>query len=408
MGGENILYLLRGISSVQKLIAISIYGEDEPGIIHKISKILSDSSINIIDIEQTVIQGLFVMFIVADVEKSKSKLKSLKEEFKVVAKETGLNIHVSPFKKQNPGKKNLYALNVLGRDRVGIVYNITGILFKHGINVERTTLTARDNLISIEILADFREADPNEIKKKLKEDVEKSGLDIVIQPFLGHKKDKRLIIFDMDSTIVDAEIIVELAKAAGVEKEVDGLTKRAMNGEMNFEHALRERVKLLKGLPVEVLEKIYNEIRLTEGAKELIQTLKKSGYKVALVSGGFTYFTERLKEELKLDYAFGNELEIKDGKVTGALKGRIIDSNEKARIIDELIKKEGIDKGNVVAVGDGANDRIMIENAGLGIAFNAKKALKEVADGTISKNNFIGLASVLNLQNEFKKRFEQS
>lgn len=393
---------------MQKLIAISIYGGDKPGIVHKVSKILSDNSINIIDIEQTVIQGLFVMFIVADFEKSKRSLKSIKEDFRQVAVEAGLNIHVSPFKKQNPGKKNLYTLNVLGRDRVGIVYNITGILFKHGINVERTTLTARDNLISIEILADFKEADPYEIKKKLKEDVEKSGLDIVIQPFFGHKRDKRLIIFDMDSTLVDAEIIVELAKAAGVEKEVDELTRRAMNGEMNFERALRQRVKLLKGLPVEVLEKIYNEIRLTEGAKELIQTLKKSGYKVALVSGGFTYFTEKLKQELKLDYAFGNELKIEDGKVTGELSGKIIDSNEKARIIDELIKKEGIDTDNVVAVGDGANDRIMIENAGLGIAFNAKKALKEVADGTISKNNFIGLASVLNLPSEFKKRFEQS
>jgi phosphoserine phosphatase len=177
-----------------------------------------------------------------------------------------------------------------------------------------------------------------------------------------------------------------------------------MNGEIDFKEALKERVKLLKGLPVEVLEKIYSEIKLTEGAKELIQSLKASGYKVALVSGGFTYFTEKLKNELGLDYAFGNELEIENGKLTGRIKGRIIDAEEKARIIEELARKEGISKENIVAVGDGANDRIMIKNAGLGIAFNAKKALKEVADGTLSKENLIGLASVLKLSSEFRKR----
>lgn len=252
---------------------------------------------------------------------------------------------------------------------------------------------------------DLRGSDVILVKRKLKEDVENFGLDIVIQPFSELKREKRLIIFDMDSTIVDAEIIVELAKAAGVEKEVDELTRKAMNGELNFEKALEERVKLLEGLPVNVLERIYSQIRLTEGAKELIRSLKNAGYKIGLVSGGFTYFTERLKNELGLDYAFGNELEIRDGKLTGRLKGKIIDSAEKARIIEEIAEKEGIAKDFVVAVGDGANDRIMIENAGLGIAFNAKKALKEVADGTISKENLIGLASVLHLQSEFKKRF---
>jgi len=200
------------------------------------------------------------------------------------------------------------------------------------------------------------------------------------------------------------QIIDELAKAAGVEEEVKEITRKAMEGKMSFKEALIERVKLLKGLPVEVLEKIYNQIELTEGARELIQSLKRAGYKVALVSGGFTYFTEKLKKELGFDYAFGNELEIKDGKLTGRIKGRIIDAEEKGRIIEELAKKEGISKENIVAVGDGANDKIMIENAGLGIAFNAKEILKEVADGTLSKENLIGLASILKLPNEFKKR----
>lgn len=388
---------------MKKLVAISVFGEDKPGIIYRISKILAENSINIVDIEQTVIQGLFVMFIVGDIEKSRISLDELKKKLYEEAEKTGLKIQVSPFRKQLGDDKKLYTLTVLGKDRIGIVHGITKILYRHGINIEKTTLTARDNLISIEFLVDLRGSNITEVKRRLKEDVEDFGLDIVVQPYSTFKS-KRLIVFDMDSTIVDAEIIVELARAAGVEKEIEELTRKAMEGEMNFEEALKERVRLLKGLPVNVLEKIYSEIKLTEGAKELIRSLKNSGYKVALVSGGFTYFTERLKKELDLDYAFGNELEIKDGILTGNIKGRIIDSKEKARIIDELARKEGIDKDFVVAVGDGANDRIMIENAGIGIAFNAKKALKDVADGTISKDNFIGLASVLHLQSEFKKR----
>ncbi len=387
-----------------KLIAISVYGLDKPGIIYGISKVLADNNVNIVDIEQNVLQGLFVMFIIGDVEKCAVPIDDLKRQLEETGKNLGVHVHLTPFVKPRQKEKNLYVITVLGKDRVGIVRDITKILLEHKVNIEKTTLTARDRLISIEFVVDIGNANPNEIKKQLKEEVESYGLDIVIQPYSIFKREKRLIVFDMDSTIVDAEIIDELAKAAGVEREVREITRKAMEGKLDYKQALIERVKLLKGLPVEVLEKIYNQIELTEGAKELIQALKRAGYKIALVSGGFTYFTEKLKKELGLDYAFGNELEIKDGKLTGRLKGRIIDAEEKARIIEELARKEGISKENIVAVGDGANDRIMIENAGLGIAFNAKKVLKEVADGTLSKENLIGLASILKLPEEFKKR----
>jgi len=387
-----------------KLIAVSVYGPDRPGIIYGISKILADNNVNIVDIEQNVLQGLFVMFIIGDIERCSISIEELKGLLEEKGKELGVHVHLTPFVRPKQKEKNLYVITVLGRDRIGIVRDITKILLEHNVNIERTTLTARDKLISIEFVVDIGDANPNEIKRQLKEEVESYGLDIVIQPYSIFKREKRLIVFDMDSTIVDAEIIDELAKAAGVEKEVKEITKKAMEGKLDYKQALIERVRLLKGLPVEVLEKIYNQIELTEGAKELIQALKRAGYKIALVSGGFTYFTEKLKNELGLDYAFGNELEIKDGKLTGKIKGRIIDAEEKAKIIEELARKEGISKENIVAVGDGANDRIMIENAGLGIAFNAKKVLKEVADGTLSKENLIGLASILKLPEEFKKR----
>ncbi|ADB58512.1 phosphoserine phosphatase SerB [Archaeoglobus profundus] len=382
------------------LIAVTVYGKDKKGIIYAISNVLADAGINIVDIEQKVLHGFFLMYVVADCSKTNLSFEEIRDRLIKEGKRLGMSVNVSKFERTESKRKNLYVITVLGNDRVGIVRDISKILLDHGVNIESTSLIARDKLISIEFVVDIGEADPEALKKSLKKAVESINLDIVIQPYHEFEREKRLIVFDMDSTLVDAEIIDEIAKYAGVEEEVKKITEKAMRGEIDFKTALIERVKLLKGLPVEVLEKIYENVKLTEGARELIQALKKAGYKVAVVSGGFTYFTNRLKEELGLDYAFGNDLEIKDGKLTGRLKGRIIDAEEKARIIEEIANREGISKENVVAVGDGANDRIMIENAGLGIAFNAKEVLKEVADGTISKENLIGLACVLGL---FKK-----
>ncbi len=382
------------------LLAISVYGEDKPGIVHEIAKALAAKNANIVDIEQTVLQGLFAMFLVAEVSGDVEETVNAVEE---AAKRVGVHVSFRTFERREGKDKNLYVVTVLGRDRIGIVRDITAIFLEFGINIEKTSLTARGDLIAIEFVVDAK-GDIAELRKKLRKEAERLGLDVVVQPYDVYRKEKRLIVFDMDSTLVDAEIIDELAKEAGVYEEVQKLTEKAMRGEIDFKTALIERVKLLRGLPAEVLEKIYSRLKLTEGAKELVRSLKESGYKVAVVSGGFTYFTERLKEELGLDYAFGNELEIKDGKLTGRIKGRIIDAEEKARIIEEIARREGISPENVVAVGDGANDRLMIEKAGLGIAFNAKEALKDVADGSISKENLIGLASLLKLPSEFRKK----
>ncbi len=402
MRASNGSFLNKFLQSLAvKLIAVSVYGKDKPGIVHEISKALASCNANIVDIEQTVLQGMFVMFVVAEYDGDYEKVAKKVEE---AAKRINVTASVAPFEREKAKEKELYVVTVIGKDRVGLVRDITAIFLEYGINIEKTSLTAREDLISIEFLVDIRGGDPEVIRNRLRNEAERLGLDIVMQPYSAFKREKRLIVFDMDSTLIDAEIIDELAKEAGVYDEVKKLTEKAMRGEIRFKEALEERVKLLKGLPVDVLEKIYSKIKFTDGAKELIRSLKEAGYKVAVVSGGFSYFTDRIKKELGLDYAFGNELEIKDGKLTGRIKGRIIDAEEKARIIEEIAKKEGISPENVVAVGDGANDRLMIERAGLGIAFNAKEALKEVADGSISKENLIGLASVLKLPSEFVKR----
>jgi phosphoserine phosphatase len=178
---------------------------------------------------------------------------------------------------------------------------------------------------------------------------------------------------------------------AGVGEKVAALTERGMRRKIDFAKSLRLRVSCLKGLSVRCLARVAKRLRLGKGSKELIRALHKRGLKVALVSGGFTYFTERMKKQLGFDYAFGNELEVKNGKLTGRVKGRIIDARRKAEILEEVCHQEGVTPEEAIAVGDGSNDRIMVANAGLGIAFNAEEVLKEVADGTISKGRIKGI-----------------
>jgi phosphoserine phosphatase len=184
---------------------------------------------------------------------------------------------------------------------------------------------------------------------------------------------------------------------AGVGDKVAAITEKGMKGEIDFKRSLRTRVSLLKGLRIKGLEPIVRTLKLTKGSEELILALKEMGFRVALISGGFTYFTDILKKRLGFDYAFGNELGIRNGRLTGRVKGKIIDARRKAEIMDEICKKEGITRDEVVAVGDGSNDRIMLANAGLGIAFNAKEILKKVADGAITRDHMKGVLYCLGI-----------
>ena len=249
----------------------------------------------------------------------------------------------------------------------------------------------------MEMWIDLREANFSPVRQDLTAVAKKIGMDIIAQPEHIFKKRRKVIVFDMDSTIVDGEIIDEMARIVGMEKKVKALTERGMRGEINFIQSLRTRVSFLKGLKIKSLESLAKTFKLTKGSEELIAALKEMGFKVALISGGFTYFTDVLKKRLGFDYAFGNELEIKNGRLTGRIKGRIIDAQRKAEIMDEICREEGITRDEVVAVGDGSNDRIMVANAGLGIAFNAKDILKKVADGAITRDHMKGVLYCLGI-----------
>jgi len=374
------------------LVAVSVFGRDSPGIIHRMASSISASGANIVNLEQNILRGIFTMFIVADLSKPE-KFFELESALKGEAHKLGLAIDINkagPFSSAT-ARKNLFVLTILGQDRPGLIAEVSNTVFSLGLNVERAVAVAGGDLFPFEMLINLDGRDPVEVRETLRKKAEELGVDLMLQSEAGYLKEKRLFVFDMDSTIVDAEIINELANAAGVGAKVQDITGRAMRGEMDFEAALRERVSLLKGTSIGSLAHIADSINLTPGAEELIRTLRQMGYKTCLVSGGFTYFSDKIKQKLGFDYSFANTLDIKEGVLTGKLKGRIVDAKRKGEIIKEVAELEGIPMDAVVAVGDGANDRLMLENAGLSVAFNAKEALKKVANGSINRRNLKAL-----------------
>jgi phosphoserine phosphatase len=332
---------------------------------------------------------------------SRVHLTQLKNGLGLLAKKLGMKITLTPLHQfrglRFAEMKRPYVLTILGTDRPGVVAGFSSVLARHQCNIERIKMIARGEFLAMEIWVDLREANFSHLRSSLLREAKKIKMDIVIQPEHVFKKRKKVIVFDMDSTIVEGEIIDEMAKLAGVREKVASITKKGMAGTIDYVQSLRERVSLLKGLRVKSLKSLAKTFRLTKGSEELIGALKEMGFKIALISGGFTYFTDILKKRLGFDYAYGNVLEIKRGRLTGRVIGRIIDARRKAEIMDEICRKEGISRDEVVAVGDGSNDRIMVANAGLGIAFNAKEILKEVADGAITRDHMKGVLYCLGI-----------
>ena len=394
----------------ENIVVVTVLGRDRPGLVANITKKLAKEGGNIVDIEQSVIRGLFSMFMLVDLENSKKTGKEINKTLSSLGKKLSVNITTTPYSKYkgaapNGKKGEMLKLTIMGVDKPGVVASISESIYSSKANIENIKMIARGDLLVMEMRIDLQDEDElQNLRSVLRCIGEQIGMDIVLQPEGSARFRKRLIVFDMDSTIVDGEVIDEMAEAAGAGKEVAEITRRGMNGEIDFKESLKERVRLLKGLSVEDLERLRNNMKLMPGSAELLHTLKEMGFKLALISGGFTFFTDELKQRLGFDYAYANELVIQNGKVTGEVRGRIIDSEGKAQILEELMKKENIPREEVVAVGDGANDRVMLKKAGLGIAFNAKEVLKKSADGSITKNNLKGLMYCLGLDEKQLKK----
>jgi phosphoserine phosphatase len=283
------------------------------------------------------------------------------------------------------------------------IAGVTKIILEHQLNIDkierlsgRVPLDAdeRSGRASVEFLVSGNLQSPGAVRREFLELANQLDVDIAFQDDNLFRRTRRLVCFDMDSTLIEAEVIDELAIAAGVGDEVIAITEAAMRGELDFKESFAKRLALLEGLDESVLQGIAESLKLTEGVEKLISTLNRYGFKTAILSGGFNYFGQYLKDKLGFDYVYANELEIVNGKVTGRVVGNVVDGARKAQLLEEIAKKEGIELEQVIAVGDGANDLPMIAKAGLGIAFRAKPIVRKEAEHAISN---LGLDGILYL-----------
>jgi phosphoserine phosphatase len=300
--------------------------------------------------------------------------------------------------------KSRYIVTLLGRQITAEqIARVTRTVAENGLNIDRihrlsgrVSRSQMDNpgRACVEFSVRGETLDTAELRRHFLALAGELEVDIAVQEDNIYRRNRRLVVFDMDSTLIETEVIDELAREAGVGDQVAEITERAMCGELDFSESFKARVALLKGLDASVLEKIAQRLPITEGAEKLVATLKSLGYRTAILSGGFTYFVRYLQDKLGIDEVHANELEIEDGRVTGRVVGRVVDGECKAELLQEIARKEGIDLEQAIAVGDGANDLPMLGLAGLGIAFRAKPLVRQTARHALST---LGLDAILYL-----------
>jgi phosphoserine phosphatase len=394
---------------LREIVLINITGVDRPGLTAAITGVLAQGGVNILDIGQAVIHDTLsfgILVEIPDTEQGKSVLKDIL--FK--GYELDQQVRFTPVSEEdyqqwvgNQGKKRHIVTLLTRKVTAGQLQAVSSITAKYGLNIDHIDrLSGRMPLDTpadkgkgcIEFSVRGEAADPQALRAEFLSVAQELNVDIAFQEDSLFRRNRRLAVFDMDSTLIEAEVIDELAKAAGVGDKVSEITERAMAGELDFRASFKERLALLKGLDVGVLDSIGASLRLTEGAETLFAELKRLGYKTAILSGGFTYFAKQLQIKLGIDYVFANELEVIDGKVTGVAIEPIVDAQRKADLLKELAHKEGLRLEQTIAVGDGANDLPMLAIAGLGVAFRAKPLVKQSAKQAIST---LGLDGVLYL-----------
>jgi len=391
------------------IFLLNISGQDKPGLTSSLTSVLAEYDAKVLDIGQANIHdtlSLGIMFEIQSGKKSAAVLKDLL--FK--AYELGITAKFSPIALDDYENwvglqgKDRYIITILGeRLTAEQISEVTNIISEKNLNIDSIKrLTGRTSLVkkeeypraSIQLSIRGKIDDKADFTKKMMEISRDLDVDIAFQEDNIFRRNRRLVCFDMDSTLIQTEVIDELAMLAGVGDEVKAITESAMQGEIDFKESFERRMKLLKGLSEDVLHEVAVNLPITKGAKRLIDTLHTYGFKTAILSGGFTYFGHYLQEKLDIDYVYANQLEIEDGVLTGGYLGDIVDGDKKAEYLKLLAKKEGIDIGQTIAVGDGANDLQMLNLAGLGIAFHAKPKVKDNAQSSISS---IGLDGVLYL-----------
>ena len=366
---------------------ILVSGEDRPGITESLMKTLSQFSVSIIDIEQLVIRDRLLLTVLISLDEAHAE--AIATDLSALQEQIGLDIAID-FTQQDSAKISGETLRVVV---VGNAIKPSGLaavasqIAKLGGNISAIRRTAIEPLISIELELNIPNNSLKDVQGALATIAIENKIDLAVEPGGLQRKSKRIVMLDMDSTLIEQEVINLLGQSAGQSNEIAQITEKAMAGDLDFKSALIKRVALLKGLDQESLHRVRDQITLTKGAKKLIEELHHQGHKVGVVSGGFIEVIEPILKSLKIDFYRANRLNIEKGLLTGDIDGPIIDSHAKRIALEDFATQEGISLEQTVAIGDGANDLEMIKAAGLGIAFNAKPKVAAAADTTISNQD---------------------
>lgn len=396
-------------SVLKDILLINVFGEDKLGVTSAVTSLLSNFDVTILDIGQAVIHDQLNLGLLAAIP-SEASSDDLMAQVQACTTELNMRVKFLPISEgqyqqwvEQQGKPRHIVTLLARKIEAQHLAALTAVVSRYQLNIDKMVrLSGRIDLhetkelgrACVEFSVRGEASDPQAFKKSLLELAHQYDIDIAFQEDNIFRRNRRLVVFDMDSTLIDAEVIDELAIEAGVGQQVAEITEAAMQGKLDFKQSFEQRLALLEGLDASVLQKIAQRLQLNEGAEHLISTLKKLGYKTAIVSGGFSFFGEYLQEILGVDYVYANQLDIENGKVTGRVKGDIIDGQRKADLLRELAERDGLMLEQVIAVGDGANDLPMLDIAGLGIAFRAKPLVEASAKQAISS---LGLDGILYL-----------
>ncbi len=389
------------MSKEKGYVVVTVSGRDRPGITASLTRVIVEHGVEIVDIDQAALHNFLGLSFLLELTGESRTHDTVLKDLLFEAHRLEMTLSFQPLSKGEIPKKqdlNLFVLTFFGG--TSALAEMAAILGEENANIKKISNLSNNSAHCIELVIDARRANLSRLKKRVMQRSHELDIDLALQKMEAYRKSKRVVFFDMDRTLIDMEVIDEMARLAGVHEEVARVTEKTMRGDIDFEDSLRQRTALMKGLTLDRLAEVRDSMDISVGARELIATLKRLGYTLGVVSGGFTYFAEHLKQELGLDFAFANKLETKDGALTGRLEGEIIDDATKAKLLNRVSKEMGILLDQTVAIGDGANDRLMLGQAGLGIAYNAHKELRRSASMSLGRTRLMNILYILGINED--------